>query len=224
MKGMKSMKRPLNHLLSTRPGHEIWLLCLMPVLFSTLRLPLAYANYRRCLLSQNPWVCYRPRYPSTVVIRELKTNPEHVTRLFAFMANMLLRFDCHAVLCNMTIAKILGGSRNLRHRCSIYHRRVLGENSMYSCFDYDCNGHQWFLYCSRKETKCGNSVGLTSMFLSSCIWHIRVNATNSGRGRLIIAMGLEEDCRTPDKKLESKTIYIYKTIQQKQNLLNKTNH
>ena len=32
----------------TRPGHEIWLLCLMPVLFSTLRLPLAYANYRRC--------------------------------------------------------------------------------------------------------------------------------------------------------------------------------
>lgn len=33
-----------------RPGHEIWLLCLMPVLFSTMRLPLAYANYCRCRL------------------------------------------------------------------------------------------------------------------------------------------------------------------------------
>ena len=34
----------------SRPGHEIWLLCLMPVLFSTMRLPLAYANYCRCPL------------------------------------------------------------------------------------------------------------------------------------------------------------------------------
>lgn len=33
-----------------RPGQEIWLLCLMPVLFSTMRLPLAYANYSRCRL------------------------------------------------------------------------------------------------------------------------------------------------------------------------------
>eukprot|EP00438_Fugacium_kawagutii_P036511 Skav214036 [mRNA] locus=scaffold198:71976:78457:+ [translate_table: standard] len=32
------------------PGHEIWLLCLMPALFSAMRLPLAYVNYRRCSL------------------------------------------------------------------------------------------------------------------------------------------------------------------------------
>mmetsp|Transcript_40827 Transcript_40827/g.94707 ORF Transcript_40827/g.94707 Transcript_40827/m.94707 type:complete len:334 (-) Transcript_40827:396-1397(-) len=33
---------------SARPGSEIWLLCLMPVLCSVVRLPLAYNNYKHC--------------------------------------------------------------------------------------------------------------------------------------------------------------------------------
>ncbi|CAJ1366469.1 unnamed protein product [Effrenium voratum] len=35
---------------TSRPGTEIWLLCLMPVILSSLRLPLAYGNYCRCRL------------------------------------------------------------------------------------------------------------------------------------------------------------------------------